>query len=277
MSIVRLTTRRVEKPWGRRTLWPGFDPVPDGAPPIGEVWFEVPGGRQPELLIKYLFTDEKLSVQVHPDDARAHARGEPRGKSEAWLVLDAEPGAAIGLGLKRPMTPEELRASVLEGRVEADMEWPKVAADDFFYLPAGVIHALGAGITVIEVQQTSDTTYRLYDYGRPRELHVEEGIEAAHRDRYVPAPPPAQVAPGRSALVAGPHFVLERWGGPRTEMLATADRPAWLIPVSGACTVAGQPMPPGTAWMIDEAAEIAVAAGGDLLVAYPGAEIAVAA
>ena len=89
MPATLLHTHRVEKPWGRDTLWPGFEDAAPGTPPIGEVWFQEPGNTTPDLLIKYLFTSEKLSVQVHPDDEQAHARGLPRGKDECWTILAA--------------------------------------------------------------------------------------------------------------------------------------------------------------------------------------------
>jgi len=97
VTAIQLETKRVEKPWGRKDLWPGFGDVPEGGDPVGEIWFEDPRGDDPELLVKYLFTSEKLSVQVHPNDAAAHAAGYPRGKDEAWVILAAEPHAVIGL------------------------------------------------------------------------------------------------------------------------------------------------------------------------------------
>ena len=243
MALTRLVTRRVEKPWGRRLLWLGFETVAEGEGKIGEIWYERPDGAAQELLVKYLFTDEKLSVQVHPDDARARRLGLPRGKSEAWLVLDAEPGASIGLGLKREMAPEALRAAALDGSIEDEMEWPQVAGGDLFFLPAGTIHALGAGITVIEVQQATDVTYRLYDYGRPRELHVDAGVEAAHARPYDAQQAPVRIAGGRTALVHGPAFVLERWSGAREEQRpASAERPLWLVSVSGSASADGTPI-----------------------------------
>ena len=109
MTATLLATKRVEKPWGRHTLWPGFsDPAP-GGDPVGEVWFQTPDAGTPDLLIKYLFTSERLSVQDHPDDEAARAAGYPRGKDECWVILDAEPGATIALGTKEPTTREKLR------------------------------------------------------------------------------------------------------------------------------------------------------------------------
>src|SRR3546814_60801 len=109
MAVVKLITKRVEKPWGRRTLWPAFDDVMNCGEPVGEIWFQMPDGSEPELLVKYLFTSENLSIQVHPDDEGAKARGYPRGKDEAWVVLEADPGATIAIGTRRVMTREELR------------------------------------------------------------------------------------------------------------------------------------------------------------------------
>src|SRR5690606_21069723 len=123
-----------------------------------------------QLLVKYIFTSEKLSVQVHPSDAQA-ALGEPgdRGKEECWLVLDAEPGAQLGLGLTRNLAQDELRAAALDGSIEDMLGWRSVSPGDFFRILPGTVHAIGPGLSLVEVQQNSDTTYRLYDYGRPRE------------------------------------------------------------------------------------------------------------
>ena len=130
MAAQNLRAMPVERIWGRRVLPPGFV-RPPGDAPIGEIWFEPPAGAP--LLVKYLFTSERLSVQVHPDDEAAGARGFPRGKDEAWFVLDAEPGAAIGLGLVREVTREALRAAALDGGIEALLDWRPVARGDIFY------------------------------------------------------------------------------------------------------------------------------------------------
>ena len=144
MPATLLTTRRVEKPWGRHDLWPGFaDPAPD-ATPIGEVWFQEPGGADPELLVKYLFTSEHLSVQVHPTDAEAHRAGYKRGKDEAWLILAAEPDATIALGTKRAMSKDELRAASEWGRESR----PASMTEPVRSRPGGALAALPGSISI---------------------------------------------------------------------------------------------------------------------------------
>src|SRR5690606_8536157 len=216
MSVVRLTVRRVEKPWGRRDLPPAFGAVAAEAEPIGEIWFEDPRGRDPLLLVKYLFTSDKLSIQVHPDDAAAREMGLRNGKDEAWLVLDAEPGAQIGLGLREAVSKEVLRAAALDGTLQDMVEWRAAVAGDSYYSPAGTIHSIGGGLKLIEVQQNMDVTYRLYDFGRPRELHLDEAVGAARSAPYIRPFQPYEKAPGRTILSEGGKFVLERVQGPRT-------------------------------------------------------------
>ena len=179
--MVKLQSHVVEKPWGRTDLPPTFENT--STEPVGEVWFDAPAGQDLPLLVKYIFTSEKLSVQVHPNDEQAHARGLARGKNECWYILDAQEGSSLGLGLHSAVSADELRNAAVDGSIEHLMDWKPVAAGDFFYVPAGTIHAIGAGITLLEVQQNSDVTYRLYDYGRPRELHLDDGIAVAKPER----------------------------------------------------------------------------------------------
>jgi mannose-6-phosphate isomerase len=264
MPATRLTTRSVEKPWGRRTLWPGFESFETGEP-IGEIWFEDETGADADLLVKYLFTSEKLSIQVHPDDAQARARGYTRGKDEAWLILSAEPGSRIALGPRSPLTPEELRASARDGSIVDRLDWRAVRAGDFIYSPAGTIHAIGAGLTLIEIQQNLDLTYRLYDYGRPRELHLEDG--AAVSDLSPFDPPPAPRAP--ELLAEGPKFVVERLGaGPAARDFSKTE--ALLVPVSGEGTIDGERFAAGECWRLRGNITLDASSGADLLLAYPG-------
>src|SRR6476661_6148361 len=152
----------VERIWGRHDLPAGFPTLGDGVP-VGEIWFEPPAGAS--LLVKYLFTAERLSIQVHPDDAAARAKGYPRGKDEAWYILDAAPDARIGLGLTHDVSRDALRAAALDGSIEALLDWRPVSPGETLYLPPGTIHAIGGGIALVEIQQHLDLTYRLYDYG----------------------------------------------------------------------------------------------------------------
>ena len=274
MTATRLTTKRVEKPWGRSDLWPGFDDVAPGGEPIGEVWFEVPGEQDgasagPELLIKYLFTSDKLSVQVHPDDADAQARGFPRGKSEAWVVLDAEPHASIAIGTLGVMTKDELRASAIDGSIEQLLDWKAVKQDDSYYTPAGTIHAIGPGLTLIEVQQNVDLTYRLYDYGSARELHLVDGVAVSNPVPYVAPYKAHAIADGREILADGPAFVLERWTKGGSGALKSDGRLLWLVPIAGAGTLDGQDWKAGEAWLVDGGAALMLDDSADLLVAYP--------
>lgn len=268
MVSAQLSTIRVEKPWGRHTLWPGFvDPAPDDMP-VGEIWFDAPSGRDPELLVKYLFTSEKLSIQVHPDDAQARARGFLRGKDEVWVVLDAAPDSTIALGTVRPLSRDELRDAALDGSIEALVDWKPVAAGDVIYSPANTIHAIGAGITLIEVQQNVDLTYRLYDYGRPRELHLADGLSVSDP---VPFAIPAlgdALAPGRRLLASTGKFILERWtwSGARDLKL---DADGWLVPVTGSGALDGARFVAGECWMIEEAANVSIDPGSDILFASP--------
>jgi len=256
MNATRLRAVPVERIWGRRDIPAGFPRLGDDVP-VGEIWFEAPADAA--LLVKYLFTAERLSIQVHPDDAAARAKGLPRGKDEAWFVLDAEPGARIGLGLTHAVSREALRAAALDGSIEALLDWRPVSPGDLLYSPAGTIHAIGGGIALIEIQQNLDLTYRLHDYGRPRELHLDDGVAVA-----IPGPwaPPAAPADGKT-LAAGGAFRVERWrqGG-------TLPGPAVVVPLVAAGTIDGERLATGAVWTVDGSAEVA-GQGIDLLAAFP--------
>ena len=269
MPATLLHTHRVDKPWGRHDLGFGFeDPAPD-APPIGEIWFQQPGDTKPDLLIKYLFPGEKLSVQVHPNDEQAHERGLPRGKDECWTILTAKPESTIAVGTKTPMDREQLRADALNGSIEQDLDWRAVKKDDFLYCGSGTIHAIGGGITCIEVQQNSETTYRLYDYGSDRELHLKDGIAVADPDPYVPIVSPGEVEPGRTILVEGPKFVLERWHGGDRQATLPDGTTGWIVPITGSGEVAGVAFKAGECATMTGSETITTSDDADLLFAYP--------
>lgn len=227
MTARQLPTRMVEKVWGRDTL-----PAPFAAPAgerIGEIWFEPPQ-EVPQVLVKYLFTSEKLSVQVHPSDSTA-IEGEA-GKEECWLVLDAEPDARLAIGFTRDVTSAEIEAAAKDGTIEGLLEWHPARPGDLFYLPAGTVHAIGPGLALVEVQQTSDTTFRLYDYGRPRELHLERALAVACGTPYG-AEHKRSIAGGQ-VLVDGPHFRLDRLeGAPDAATLAAYPGALLALPLAG--------------------------------------------
>ncbi len=231
----QLTTRLVEKVWGRTVLPDPFD-VPEGNS-IGEIWFEPPP-EMDSLLVKYLFTSENLSVQVHPSQGNALA-GEA-GKEECWLVLDAEPGARLAIGFKEHQMPERVRDAARDGSIEDLLAWHEVAAGDIFYLPAGTVHAIGSGLSLVEVQQNSDTTFRLYDYGRPRDLHLDRAMAVARCEPY-PACYRSRIAERGTTLIDGPYFRIDRIEGAPGEGVASLYPGALLVlPLAGEVVLSGE-------------------------------------
>ena len=237
-----LPTRMVEKVWGRETL-----PEPFAAPQdarIGEIWFEPPP-EMAQLLVKYLFTSEKLSVQVHPSDASALA-GEA-GKEECWLVLAADPGASLAIGFNEAVTPERIEAAARDGSIEDLLTWHPVSPGDIYYLPAGTVHAIGPGLVLVEVQQNSDTTFRLYDYGRPRELHLERAMAVADGSPYA-LEHRSTIAERGSTLVESKRFRLDRVeGAPDAAVRASYTEGLLALPLSGTLTLkpSGEVASPG--------------------------------
>lgn len=221
---MKLDRHYVEKPWGRTRLPPMFD-APTGKR-IGEVCFT--NGADLPLLVKYIFTDERLSIQVHPNDEQARARGLPGGKTECWYILEAEPGATLGLGLKRKVAEEELGDAALDGSIEELIEWRPVRAGDFYFVPSGIIHAIGGGLSLLEFQQNANVTYRLYDYGRPRELHLEDALAVARREPYSDKLWQHLSAGEDRILVEGPLFKLVH-----THEDAFRDQHRWVMPLEG--------------------------------------------
>jgi len=272
MTGIALEVRPVARVWGRRDLPDWAGPLPAGADPIGELWHVDRPGRDDALLVKHIFTAERLSIQVHPNDADAHARGLPRGKDEAWFILDADPGAVIGLGLTHAVTGEALRAAALDGSIERLIDWRPIRAGELIYSPGGTIHAIGGGISLVEIQQNLDLTYRLYDYGRPRELHLDEAVAVAHAGPYRFAFDPVEIAPGRRAIVAG-AFVVERWTFANQARLADETGELLLIPIAGSGALDGDQLAPGSVRRVEGGAELMPGAGMDLLAAYPGSAV----
>lgn len=266
--MARLPSRIVTKPWGVANLPNPFST--EHAEPVGEVWF-VPPPEMDDLLVKYIFTSERLSVQVHPSDAQTLADGLGRqGKEECWLVVDAEPGARLAIGFSDHIDIATMRAAALDGTIEHLLAWHPVGRGDFFYIPAGTVHAIGAGISLIEIQQNSDITYRLYDYGRPRELHLGAGLAVARGEpfdrslvRHVPSE-------GAVTLVEGPLFRLDRLvGPPDAAVSARYGGPVLIVPIAGSAKIGGTEVAPGECGFAPMLGSAVFPHGGQYLVAQP--------
>ena len=275
MPIERASIRVVHKPWGVSDLrpWSSIDGI-DNA--VGELWFERAdkNASSPALLLKLLFTSEPLSIQVHPDDAFARAMGMPNGKSEAWYIISAEPDAKIGVGLKNRVTPQELRASIRDGSIVDLVQWRPVAKGDVVSIPAGTIHALGAGIVLAEIQQQSDATFRLFDYGRGRELHENNSVAVANAGPVQPADTANRLTRERTVLVVSQHFVFEKIdlvAGSSWALLAEPE--TWILVLDGHAAIGLTAVSVGGAIFVSGGrASIEVGANGlTALVAYPAA------
>ncbi len=236
MAIEHARAHALQSPGVSSDLRPWSNAGHDGGA-IGEIWYERPGraAADPSLLLKLLFTSQPLSIQVHPDDAFAHSMGLPRGKTEAWYVLSAAPGAKVALGLDQHLTPQQLRQAIDDGSISDLVVWRTVSPDDVIFVPAGTIHAIGAGLVIAEIQQRSDVTFRLFDYGRQRELHVDNAIKVANAgpgsiSRYTPS----RLTDERTLLVSSPHFVFERIHlAPNSAWRLEAERETWFLVLNG--------------------------------------------
>lgn len=239
--MFRLTPSFKEKVWGSTHLEPLF---PDSPTKIGEVWFE--GVPNLPLLIKFLFTTEKLSVQVHPDDAYARQHNDSLGKTEMWYVLSAVPGAQIAAGFREPITAQRLREASLSGEIENLLQWFDATPGDTFFIPAGTVHAIGAGLTLCEIQEHSDITYRLYDYGRPRELHLDRAIAVSHL-----GPHKARQQPQGDLLVSCPYFTTSKLCISKSTRHIAARPRTMLVLIEGSGAIDGQPTKAGDVWYLE--------------------------
>jgi mannose-6-phosphate isomerase len=233
---VRLPTRFLDKVWGTTDLLPWY---PTSDKKIGEVWFEA----DLPLLIKFIFTSERLSVQVHPNDDFAAAHEDSRGKTEMWYVMRADPGARLAIGFRESISRERLREMALTSEIERLLNWVEVQAGDAFFIPAGTVHAIGAGLALCEVQQYSDVTYRLYDYGRPRELHLDKAMQVAF----------TEATSAKSVMLPIDceyfHTELARTNS-KLMYKPEPERFHLVIFVSGMGTIAGQEFREGEAWLV---------------------------
>ena len=245
-----------ERVWGKRDLRPWYEDT-GTTELVGEAWLTGPqcivetgelagqtfasvagklNGEFP-LLVKLLFPNEKLSVQVHPDDAQAKTFGEVRGKTECWYVLEAEPGAAVALGLKDGAGKEQVAAALANGTMESLMEWVPVSVGDMLFVDAGTVHAIGPGVVLLETQQTSDVTYRLYDYGRPRELHLEKGLAVMKGKTQAGKVQPREMG-GFTRLIEQKYFVVDRFDlGKMDEARVSMEGRGCLVGLKGTVSV----------------------------------------
>ena len=263
-----------ERVWGTRDLSPIYT-RPITGDPIGEAWLtadacKVANGpltgltlsalcrrfgarllgdmvedtsRFP-LLIKFLFPQDKLSVQVHPDDAAARAAGQPCGKTECWYVLDAKPGSQIGLGLKPGTSKADVERAIREKHMEQLLNWIEVRAGEVYYVDAGTVHAIGPGAVIVETQQNSDITYRLYDYGRPRELHIGRGLlavkEQTHAGRVIAGHPVEDRGKAQVNLITSPSFIVDKFAVKQPWQFQRpkhAVRSVWCLVATRGCAV----------------------------------------
>lgn len=225
----------VTKPWGVADPGRWLPGVLPGAP-VGEIWFERASApaHEPSLLLKLLFTSEPLSIQVHPDDAYAKSMGLANGKTEAWCVLSAAPHAVVGLGLDREMTQTQLRLALQDGSISNCVAWHEVAPGDALSVPAGTIHAIGAGLVIAEIQQRSDATFRLFDYGRQRELHIDDAVAMAVTGPAELPEIPEALSEERKVLATSPYFVFERIVlAADTAWRLDAEKETWLLVLDG--------------------------------------------
>lgn len=246
MKPSRLVPSFRERIWGSTELEPWF---PGAGSRIGEVWFEHP--EPLPILVKFLFASEDLSVQVHPDDDYARTHENSCGKAEMWHVLRAAPGAKIGLGFCETTTREKLREGALSGEILNLLRWFPAAAGQTYFTPARTVHAIGAGVAICEIQQNSDVTYRLYDYGRGRELHLERALEVADLGPHPGPAPPAKLNGNRELLARCRYFAteLERLTS-EVDSAPDASRFELLIVLEGRGAISGERFQAGEVWHV---------------------------
>jgi len=270
----------VGRVWGYQDLRPWYDCAAPAGEPLGEVWLtgddckiatgpyaggflgaligDAPeqmlgahaGATGSPLLVKMIFAREKLSVQVHPDDAMAQKYGEPRGKTECWYALAAEPGAEVAAGLKPGVTLDQIKNGIHDGTLEESLNVLPVSAGDMVFVDAGTVHAIWPGSILLETQQNCDLTYRMYDYGRPRELHIDKSLEATRLVTRAGKVRPVQLA-DRSVLIDVEYFRVERLpvdGSRASSTLPATSEPAqglsYLFAAAGAGRVVGDGLAP---------------------------------
>lgn len=266
-----------ERVWGRENLAPFFTLLRKER--IGEVWFtfeenftsldqtlstlikdhpEILGsGADPKhpgicpLLVKLLFTNSRLSVQVHPDDEYAQTHHDSLGKTEAWYILESQPPGEIAVGFRDNLSPERLREAAQSGEIEQLLDWRTVESGDVIYTPAGTVHAIGGGLTICEIQEHSDITYRLYDFGRGRELHLDHAINVARRGPHNYSVAPVALADWRDHLLNCPYFRIEKLK-PKATLRINGALPYYLLLfcIKGSGTISAKKFAAGQTWLV---------------------------
>jgi mannose-6-phosphate isomerase len=277
LAPFRLSPEFHTRIWGYQDLAPWFQAKASGEP-IGEVWLTGDGclaetgplagkplkqittelgstllgaehaGEDFPLLVKVLFPKEKLSVQVHPDDAMAQKYGDPRGKTECWYSLESAAGARVALGLKPGVTKDQVRRAIRDTTLEDLLEYVPMSAGDMVYVDAGTVHAILPGSVILETQQNCDLTYRLYDYGRPRELHLERSLEAMRSSTRAGKVPP-RVEGNHITLIDETYFRVddfkfENEAGLKDLVMDRRGQLQILFVAKGSVTIAGQSFEP---------------------------------
>lgn len=268
-----------ERVWGRESLLPYYSSAVTVNKRIGEIWFTCSendtalgkslgeiisensgilgnganldhAGICP-LLVKLIFTTERLSVQVHPDDEYAREHHGCLGKTEAWYVMDAQPPGEVAVGFREKLTPNCFEAAVKSGEVENLLDWRLANPGDVIFTPAGTVHAIGAGLTICEIQENSDVTYRLYDYGRPRELHLEHGLKVSHLGPHTHQPQVVPMGEGRDSLLSCDYFHIERLR-PQKSIEVGGNQPFYslLICTKGNGAIDGELFTGGRSWFV---------------------------
>jgi mannose-6-phosphate isomerase len=274
LKPIRLLPSFREKIWGATALEPWF---PQQDRKIGEVWFSaddnltdrgVPLGDLTRefgpallgrgaaacsfpILVKFIFTSDRLSIQVHPDDRDAERLEGLVGKTEMWHVLRAERGARIALGFREAVTRQRLYSAALSGEIEDLVHWFRVKAGDTFFTPPGTVHAIGSGVALCEIQQQSDLTYRLYDYGRPRELHLDKSVQVADLNPHPGRSVPVTLPGGMQLLARCRYFATERLElETLLEYRPNPERCDLLIFLAGRGSLDGRRFAAGDVWLV---------------------------
>jgi mannose-6-phosphate isomerase len=265
------------KPWGSNNLRPWSDAATNDGP-VGELWFQRPdvAATDTALLFKLIFTTEPLSIQVHPDDAFARSIGLANGKTEAWYILSAAPGAQVAVGLQYPLSSNEFRTAIADGSIANIVRWNQVRKGDVIFVPAGTIHAIGSDIVLAEIQQRSDATFRLFDYGRQRDLHIDKAVAAANAGPAGGRSPSEKLSEGRTVLIVNAHFVLEQLDFlPGSVWTLDAPEETWILIIEGGARIGSAKLTLGNAVFL-EADQVEIEAGSKglrALLAYAGPNV----